>query len=133
MALTPSNMLALGTTAPPFDLPDPTGRHHRLADFAGCRGLVLMFICNHCPFVQHLRDELAGLVLYFDETVTISGMLVDARIGVEANAVGCKRGRPAFRKRMHDSIAGRPRDIGAQVKRSAREQCGPFIAADQRV
>jgi peroxiredoxin len=52
-------MLALGTQAPNFDLPDPSGRHYRLSDFADRRALLVMFICNHCPFVKHIRHELA--------------------------------------------------------------------------
>ena|SRR5688572_7923442 len=65
MAATPSTMLELGTTAPDFDLPDTTGpgmsRRVRLDDFKGKRGLLVMFICNHCPFVKHVRDELARI------------------------------------------------------------------------
>jgi peroxiredoxin len=59
MVKTPSTMLALGTKAPPFRLPDPAGRSYSLDDFAEAPGLVVAFICNHCPFVQHIRDELA--------------------------------------------------------------------------
>jgi peroxiredoxin len=54
-------MLPLGTAAPDFALPDAvSGRTVRLADAAGKPTLV-MFICNHCPFVKHVRDELAKL------------------------------------------------------------------------
>ncbi len=60
MALTPSNMLPLGTPAPDFNLPGTDGRHHALADFAG-KPLVVAFICNHCPFVKHVRHELAAM------------------------------------------------------------------------
>jgi len=61
VAATPSTMLALGTPAPDFDLPDVTdGRRVRRVDFQG-RPLLVMFICNHCPFVKHVRDELARL------------------------------------------------------------------------
>ncbi len=60
MAATPSNMTALGTPAPDFDLPDTNGGGRgRLADFAG-RPLLVAFICNHCPFVVHLREGLAA-------------------------------------------------------------------------
>lgn len=62
MALTPSTMtLPLGTPAPAFQLPDTTGRLVRLDDFANARGLLVMFICNHCPYVKHVRTELAQL------------------------------------------------------------------------
>lgn len=54
-------MPALGMHAPDFALPDVTRGGHivRLSDFAGSQGLLVMFICNHCPFVKHVRAELA--------------------------------------------------------------------------
>ena len=58
MAKTQSRMLALGTAAPEFSLPDPAGKLHRLGDFAGARALVVAFICNHCPYVKHMIDGL---------------------------------------------------------------------------
>lgn len=61
MALTPSNMLALNTRAPDFNLPDTEGRRISLAHFAGKPLLLVAFICNHCPFVKHIRHELAAL------------------------------------------------------------------------
>ncbi|HEX8071270.1 MAG TPA: thioredoxin family protein [Pyrinomonadaceae bacterium] len=62
MARTPSTMVALGTEAPAFNLPDvTTGREVSLADFAGRKGLLVMFISRHCPYVQHVKDELAQL------------------------------------------------------------------------
>jgi peroxiredoxin len=59
MALTPSTMLALGTVAPVFQLPNIDGKHVALADFKAAPALVVMFICNHCPYVKHLRAALA--------------------------------------------------------------------------
>ena len=59
MARTPSTMLPLGTPAPDFRLPDFDGRPHALADLAGKRALLVAFICNHCPFVRHIRGEFA--------------------------------------------------------------------------
>ena len=62
MALTPSTMLALGTPAPEFDLPDvTTGRRVTLASFAGQPALLVMFICRHCPYVVHVQEELARI------------------------------------------------------------------------
>ena len=62
MALTPSTMLELGTGAPDFSLPDTvSGRTVTLADCAGHKALLVMFICNHCPYVVHVRDELARI------------------------------------------------------------------------
>lgn len=62
MALTPSSMLALGTSAPAFNLANPVdGDSVSLADFAGKPALLVMFICNHCPYVQHVQKELGRL------------------------------------------------------------------------
>ncbi len=58
MVLTPSAMVALGTAAPDFALPDTTGAVVRRADFAG-KPLLVAFICNHCPYVKHLADGFA--------------------------------------------------------------------------
>jgi peroxiredoxin len=54
-------MLPLGTTAPDFQLPDPYGKTVSLADFKDKIALVVVFICNHCPYVVHLRAGLAQL------------------------------------------------------------------------
>lgn len=62
MVLTRSNMLPLGTTAPPFRLPEPlTGRKRSLDELASGRGTVVMFLCNHCPYVKHVLDGLIDL------------------------------------------------------------------------
>jgi peroxiredoxin len=62
MAATPSTMLPLGTLAPAFSLPDVvSGTTVSLSTFAGKQALVVMFICHHCPFVQHVKGELAKL------------------------------------------------------------------------
>ena len=59
MAVTPSNMLPLGTKAPDFELVDTiTNQLCHLEDIRGDRGTVVMFICNHCPFVKHVFDEI---------------------------------------------------------------------------
>jgi peroxiredoxin len=55
-------MLSLGTQAPEFSLPDTvSGKTISLHDFSGCQGLLVMFICQHCPFVIHVKSELAKL------------------------------------------------------------------------
>jgi len=62
MARTPSVMVDLGTPAPAFHLPDVvTGNTIRLDTFAGKTGLLVMFICRHCPYVKHIQDQLAQL------------------------------------------------------------------------
>ena len=60
MAQTPSTMLPLGTNAPNFQLPDPSGKITLLADFKNAPALLVAFICNHCPFVIHIRKEFAS-------------------------------------------------------------------------
>ena len=61
MARTPSTMLELGTPAPAFSLPDPDGKTVSLDDFADAPALLVVFACNHCPFVQHVADGIATL------------------------------------------------------------------------
>lgn len=62
MVATESTMLELGTAAPDFSLTDPaTGQAVSLGDFAGHKGLLVVFMCNHCPFVVHVADALKRL------------------------------------------------------------------------
>ncbi len=62
MARTPSRMTALGAPAPDFNLPDTvSGRSITRDTAAGPHGLLVMFICNHCPFVKHIRAQLAQI------------------------------------------------------------------------
>ena len=62
MARTPSNMLPLGTQAPNFTLPDPVSDTViSLNDVKGSKGTVVMFICNHCPFVIHVNSTLVDI------------------------------------------------------------------------
>ncbi len=59
MAQTASTMLPLGTLAPDFSLPEPmTGKTVSLGDFQDAPALLVMVICNHCPFVKHIRQGL---------------------------------------------------------------------------
>lgn len=59
MSLTPSNMLPLGTEAPGFELHDTvSGKDMSLEDFQSEKGTLIMFICNHCPYVKHIQPEL---------------------------------------------------------------------------
>jgi len=71
MARTPSGMVALGTKAPGFVLPDTvTGKQISFDDIKGEIATVLMFICNHCPFVLHVNDGLVKLANdYMDKGV----------------------------------------------------------------
>lgn len=62
MAQTPSNMLPLGTRAPDFNLLDTvSNKMLSLSDCKGINGTVIMFICNHCPFVKHVNAQLSQL------------------------------------------------------------------------
>jgi peroxiredoxin len=61
MALTPSTMLALGTAAPDFRLPDTGGKMVALGDFKSSPALAVLFICNHCPYVKHIQSGLVKL------------------------------------------------------------------------
>jgi peroxiredoxin len=61
MALTPSTMLPLGTKAPAFHLQNVDGRMVSLGDFKSAPALLVIFMCNHCPFVKHVADGLAQL------------------------------------------------------------------------
>ncbi len=80
MARTESTMAVLGVTAPDFALPDTTGRIVSSAGFVGAPGLLVIFLCNHCPFVKHLRVELASFVRKYQEL----GLAV---VGINANDV----------------------------------------------
>ncbi|MCC6281122.1 MAG: thioredoxin family protein [Saprospiraceae bacterium] len=63
MAYTESNMIPLGTVAPDFALPDPaTGRMLRLSDVPAGRATVVMFLCNHCPYVLYVNPEIVRVV-----------------------------------------------------------------------
>ncbi len=61
MTETPSTMLQLGTKAPHFRLPDPSGKWVSSDDFKGAPALVVAFICNHCPYVKHIRSRFAAI------------------------------------------------------------------------
>jgi peroxiredoxin len=78
MVATPSTMLPLGTEAPDFMLSDPGGQVHRRDDFAGAPALVVAFICNHCPYVKHIRREWALLA----ESLAQQGVAV---VGINSN------------------------------------------------
>ena len=57
-----SNMLALGTLAPDFELPDTvSGRNYKFRDLASGKATLIMFICNHCPYVKHVNKGLVDL------------------------------------------------------------------------
>ncbi len=62
MARTASTMLPLETVAPDFRLPDTEGNLVSLEDYKEAPALLVIFMCNHCPFVKHILDDLVGLI-----------------------------------------------------------------------
>jgi peroxiredoxin len=62
MSVTASKMLNLGTSAPDFTLPDTQGNKVSLADFKEAPALLVIFMCNHCPFVKHVSSKLTELI-----------------------------------------------------------------------
>ena len=73
MALTPSTMLALGTTLPSFDLPQVSGNRLNSRSLDQ-RPILLMVICAHCPFVKHVEPELTRLDRDFSDHVQLIGV-----------------------------------------------------------
>ena len=75
MTATSSTMLSLGTSAPKFSLPDTEGNIVSLSDFEGASALLVIFMCNHCPFVKHILSELVELAKeYQSKGVTVVGI-----------------------------------------------------------
>ncbi len=75
MALTPGSNISLGTPCPGFSLPAVEGKRYQLQDFAEKQVLVVMFICNHCPYVQAVEDRLIQLQReYADKSVQLVGI-----------------------------------------------------------
>jgi len=99
MAATPSTMPPLGMTAPDFALPDHEGKLFSLGDFGSFPALLVTFICPHCPFVVHIRQELGRFAREYQErglaVVAVASNDTDqfpqdgpAGIGAEAKEVG---------------------------------------------
>ncbi len=75
MVKTASTMMPLGTKAPDFALVNVDGRRVSLSDFEDASALIVIFLCNHCPFVKHLADGLAAFARdYRDRNVAIVGI-----------------------------------------------------------
>jgi thiol-disulfide isomerase/thioredoxin len=71
MARTPSTMAPLGSPAVDFSLPDTDGKMLHLSSLSPDKPLLLMFICNHCPFVKHVASELAAIGRDYESKVHI--------------------------------------------------------------
>jgi peroxiredoxin len=93
MALTESTMLELGTVAPDFSLPDVvTNKTVRRDDFRGQKGLLVMFICTHCPYVKHIEKGLAQLGADYSEKLGIVAISSnDAKSYPDDSPAGLKR------------------------------------------
>lgn len=75
MVRTASTMLSLGTSAPDFALPDPDGKVVTRDSVKGPSGLLVIFMCNHCPYVKHIASELSSLTSeYLDREVGVVGI-----------------------------------------------------------
>ena len=98
MVLTPSTMLPLGTKAADFSLPNVDGRTVSLADFAKAPALLVVFMCNHCPYVKHVAAGLAQLARDYQA----QGVAV---VGINSN-----------------DIAAHPDDAPAQMTREAKSR-----------
>jgi len=97
MARTQSTMVELGTVAPPFELPDVvTGKAVGRDDVAaGMKGLLVMFICVHCPYVKHVEQELARV-----------GTDYAGKVGIVAIS--------------SNDVAGHPEDSPVEMKKQAQ-------------
>jgi peroxiredoxin len=122
MAMTASTMLELGTKAPDFCLPDTEGNLVSLSDFDGAQALLVVFMCNHCPFVKHILDHLLGLAKEYQTR----GVAV---VGISSNDV---EGYPDDRPEMMAKVArekGFPfpylYDETQEVAKSYRAACTP--------
>ena len=80
MVATQSTMVTLGTQAPTFVLPDTEGKIKRLSDFFDAPALLVIFMCNHCPYVIHIREKLVELVREYQ----VKGVAV---VGINSNDV----------------------------------------------
>ncbi len=80
MAATASTMLPLGTQAPAFSLPDPGGRTVSISDFDDAKAFLVVFMCNHCPFVKHVLSEFVKLAAEYQK----KGIAV---VGINSNDV----------------------------------------------
>ncbi len=103
MARTPSNMLALGTKAPDFYLIDTADDNYKtLQQLKGNKGTVILFICNHCPFVIHVNNELVSIANHY------------AKLGIGFIAVSS------------NDIVNYPQDSPEKMKSHAKTENYPF-------
>ena len=71
MARTPSNMVNLGTLAPSFKLLNTINNENVISDnYFNKKGTIIMFICNHCPFVIHVLDEIVSITKKYEKEIS---------------------------------------------------------------
>lgn len=132
MAAVPSTMLPLGTTVPAFALADAvSGAQLGVEHFRGARALLVMFICNHCPYVKHVMAEFGRVERdYRDDGLQI--------VAVNANDVDAyPQDGPAHMKALAEELGwGFPYlfDATQDVARAFRAACTPdfFLFDDRR-
>ena len=125
MAVTPSTMLDLGTRAPAFALPDAvTGRTVSLEDFADADALLVVFWCNHCPFVHHVEEAFVE----FAREYAARGLAVVAIQSNDAERYP-QDGPAAMRDRANDKGYPFPYlfDETQEVAKAYRAACTPDL------
>ena len=119
-----STMLPLGTPAPEFRLPDPGGKVVSLADFKRAPALLVVFMCNHCPYVKHLRDGLARLACdYQPRGVAVVGINSNDVAGYPADSPA----RMAEEAELAGYIFPYLYDETQEVAKAYRAACTPDI------
>ena len=123
-------MLALGTAAPDFALPDTEGHTVRLADFRDARALLVMFICNHCPYVKHVQHELARIGRDYEPRGA-------ALVAISSNDADAYPDDSAARMREEKARVGYPfpylYDATQEVAKAYRAACTPdFFLFDRQ-
>jgi len=132
MVQTLSNMMPLGTTAPNFTLPDTvSGKQLSLQELRGEHATVIMFICNHCPFVKHIEDELVKLGMEYPA----KGVSL---IGISANDVeNYPQDSPKKMKQLAESLGYKfpyLYDESQEVAKSYDAACTPdFYIFDKKL
>jgi peroxiredoxin len=122
LSLTASRMVGLGTRPPDFRLPDTDGSLVSRADFDSCKGLLLVFMCNHCPYVRHIRR---GLAEFADRNISSDF----AMVGINANDATSHPGDSPERMKEEVNTAGYHfpylHDESQDVARAYGAECTP--------
>lgn len=122
MVAVTSTMLPLGTRAPDFSLPDTEGNVVTLDDFRGAKALLVIFLCNHCPYVKHLRGGIAEVARRY-------GAQGVAVVGINANDAERYPSDSPEAMRREKEEAGYPfpylYDATQEVAKAYRAACTP--------